>query len=508
MLNLYLTYKAFHACFVDKQDNFLTRLLKTDGYKCTFYTADEEFHKLIFGKQSPERDRILNILLPYDYEIHSGLQLVSLLNRIGNGEKLFINAGLASSIFVLGGISKKKADEISKRLGVLCFAEDDIPKESYSNSINAVSPLDNGKKRNWQTLLDNYNDIRVNTIIINDKYLQKDIDIQENRNKINPLKNIKEILKCLVKKGSRSPLSLLFLFGTSRNSSESDENKRKQLIDEIVNFLKNEIQQKCFMIETLRCKESDKISCYDSNLRRYVYRNDLYFFLHNRFIITNYGIISAENSLNAFDYDHEGTPNFLQTISSTLNISDSSGLNIWETYRSSLSKKVYEKEYECQHLTYADNDMNTIASKHPENRLLSALSEGEKCCYLSVPYDNDWEKIEIIEDNNSFKQDNYATCIYAKTKEDLIPKRDKIRDLFGNMNTEKYPQCPEGNNNFYRIIVSNQSNFENIIVQSPDGSKSVDQKQYINNCFLNKDDAIAIARQIGSILKGVPVKIQ
>lgn len=75
------------------------------------------------------------------------------------------------------------------------------------------------------------------------------------------------------------------------------------------------------------------------------------------------------------------------------------------------------------------------------------------------------------------------------------------------MNIERYRQCPKGEKNFYRITVSDDSNFDCINVQSPDGSKSDNQIQYTNNCFLRQNDAIEIARKISSILRGIPIKV-
>ena len=76
------------------------------------------------------------------------------------------------------------------------------------------------------------------------------------------------------------------------------------------------------------------------------------------------------------------------------------------------------------------------------------------------------------------------------------------------MNIERFPQCPKGETNFYRITVSDDSNFNCINVQSPDGSKSDNQIEYTNNCFLKQNDAIEIANKISSILKGIPVKVE
>ena len=66
-------------------------------------------------------------------------------------------------------------------------------------------------------------------------------------------------------------------------------------------------------------------------------------------------------------------------------------------------------------------------------------------------------------------------------------------------------QCPKGEKGFYRITVSDDSNFARLIVQSPDGSKSANQIQYTNNCFLKKEDAKKIASEISSILRGIPI---
>lgn len=131
------------------------------------------------------------------------------------------------------------------------------------------------------------------------------------------------------------------------------------------------------------------------------------------------------------------------------------------------------------------------------------LREGEECYYLSVPHQNDWANIKIL--HGIYSQDPYSNCIYARTEKLLLGRQSAIQDLFINMNIERYPQCPKGEKGFYRITVSDDSNFARLIVQSPDGSKSDNQIQYTNNCFLKKEDAKKIASEISSILRGIPI---
>ena len=131
------------------------------------------------------------------------------------------------------------------------------------------------------------------------------------------------------------------------------------------------------------------------------------------------------------------------------------------------------------------------------------LREGEECYYLSVPHQNDWANIKIL--RGIYSQDPYSNCIYARTENLLRGRQSAIQDLFINMNIERYPQCPKGEKGFYRITVSDDSNFARLIVQSPDGSKSDNQIQYTNNCFLKKEDAKKIASEISSILRGIPI---
>ena len=480
MLDIYISHKAFHDCVVNESDSFIRSIITSKEKGFVLYGADKPLMESICQETSLEFNASKN----YDLLVRRGIETAELVKQ-NCKEKKEIRCGLSTAIFILGGITPEAASSISKRLGVMCFSDTQIPSASSFKSI--IKTLEAGEEYKWEYILKNFISIPVNSIIINDRYLHK------NPNKT--IINLQNIVRSLITEDITYTIHILLLFSSDAiysNRPDEEYKNKVTILNGLRAFLKDTLSINNLCVEMLLYKKD----------------SDLYKNAHNRFIITNYGIISAEQTLSVFT--RNSVSDVLQTVISSSIFSDDTtdGFEKWIKYLQTITrniKKAFHAEYnniECYSIS--SNEVNTISLCNMKNKLLE-LREGDNCYYLSVPNQNDWANIKILP--GTYSQGPYSNCICAKTEDLLRDRQSKIQDLFKNMNIERYRQCPKGEKNFYRITVSDDSNFDCINVQSPDGSKSDNQIQYTNNCFLRQNDAIEIARKISSILRGIPIKV-
>lgn len=279
MLDLYISKRAFVDSL--KAQNDLTHILK--GSFVSIHAADEELMDKILEPDSYEQ----SLAQDGGWVITPGIELAEKVKAKGRQEKLKIRAGLTSSLFVLGEVTPQMTKEIERKLGVICISDRSIEHLSFMRP-RFENYFDRDEEGDWEQVLENMKNAPLNSIIINDHYLQQYKKGSE--------KNLEEILTQLLRgRVYDFPIQVLFVVGKSQAYLLDDEIKR--VIGVFDRISRNtEIQ---FKIETINCKGSD---------------NDtypLYKDTHNRFILTNYGIITVETSFAAFSRNRSELP---QTI--------------------------------------------------------------------------------------------------------------------------------------------------------------------------------------------------
>ena len=478
MIDIYITHKAFNDCIVNGSNSFLDNIIKRKEGGYTIYAADEQLWESGFQDNSAE----FNAIQMRAMEFKRGVEMAEMVKSNCNGKRE-IKGGLSTAIFILGEITQENASIISYNLGVMCFPDSQIPSASQFKS--ASKTLEIGEPYEWSSLLTNYSKIPVSSIIINDKYLFRDLK--------KTTKNLNDIMTCLFTEETRK-LHILLLCGSVNFKEESEVFKQRVLLGEnMVSIIKSIKTIKNVTIELLFCKG-------DSDLNKV---------LHNRFIITNYGIISAEETLSAFTRNN--LSEVLQTVSTFLIFSDNmpEGFEKWRKYLNSISKLINEAIRNNKD-SYPFYTISNGVLEHKElynmkNKLIE-LREGDKCYYLSVPNQNNWAEIYVKK--GTYHQGPYANCIYSKTKAGLEIKAERIQTLFKHMDTNKYLQCFEISNSdeYYRISISDSPNFGKLEIIR-DGKDTVkNQIQYLNNHFLMLEHAVHFAEQIKSILGGgIPI---
>lgn len=80
---------------------------------------------------------------------------------------------------------------------------------------------------------------------------------------------------------------------------------------------------------------------------------------------------------------------------------------------------------------------------------------------------------------------------------------NKIKELFNDSSFEK---AKEGDNTFYRIIVSNQCNIRTLTVKPSNNKEELIEQlnNYPENCFKTEHDAQSVANEIANICGFAP----
>ena len=105
-----------------------------------------------------------------------------------------IKCGFSHSIAIINGISDNKANDISKKYGIICIpAEDNIVDDKKFDVLKKGETIyvkqDNSNILSWNTALSNFKNLPCNAIIISDHYFYKQAK--------NASGNLKELIKDL-----------------------------------------------------------------------------------------------------------------------------------------------------------------------------------------------------------------------------------------------------------------------------------------------------------------------
>lgn len=191
------------------------------------------------------------------------------------------------SIFILD-MPSQDAIQRQKDTGLLCMSDDVFSLDALTLKctkyleVPSETSLPESKERiTWDDILNHAKGIPCNTILINDHYLFGDDQYNSDRTKVNrdEFKNIVEILNCVLPQKSQDDLvQILFVHDNAGDAND---------LGTISSAIKKKIKDlRDYRITTEFI--SGNRNCY------------LFEHTHNRNIVTNYYIISAEHKLAAF----------------------------------------------------------------------------------------------------------------------------------------------------------------------------------------------------------------
>lgn len=470
MLNLYISHKAFIECLTS--ENALTPIIR--GAHVNVLAADQHLLDEIYKEDSYEQSLEQSLAQSCGFVISSGVDVAETVKAKGRKEKIKVRRGRSSSVFVLSNVDQSMIQEIENKLGVLCLSDDNIVFQSNVNHFEKC--YGRGDSGSWEEFLSDMRGLPLNTIIINDHYLQQ--------YPADSRKNLEDILRQLFK-GKSYDFKVQVLIITGHRTEYIKDDQIRSILTPF--FSISEELSINFKIETINCTGGFP----------------LYKDTHNRFIITDYGIITADKTLAAFK---DGKAGELQTIYwDSILSGEQNACDKYHIYRNTLFADINDAlnkdniDYRCAEWQQENNQLTKkeIDLSKIMNRQISEPQVGDPCFYISVPYQNDWANCEIKK--GEFKADNYNYCVYATTEKELKDQVEQIKKLFAN--PCPYKQADENCEKFFRIIVSDDPNLKTIDYKEGSSKEVRDQKQYQNNCFAKEEDAIEVANKICSILK-------
>ena len=183
-------------------------------------------------------------------------------------------------------IDKEKADKIQKDFGVICQSIDSLDESFLTKGCIDISPHYGDKDYGWDKVLRILKKHPSNAIIINDRNLfsNETLDSSSGRlgNKLG-VDNLYKILDTIIPKRFCGEYHVFLCF----DSCSLNPNVSTDYICEQINSIKRQLNRRnniVFEIFALHGKDSP-----------------FYFITHNRRILTNYFILTAEHQLKAFN---------------------------------------------------------------------------------------------------------------------------------------------------------------------------------------------------------------
>lgn len=259
---------------------------------------DEELDAILL---SDDNDEFQEGISSYNHNgsVKSGSSVIEKIKQGKYNELLSYD----SPVLILG-IDKNTAAKIQVANGVICISDQedynsllqshcsvytekpatkDEAQEGY-NSLNEKS-----SEHNWNNILLGLNNLPCNTIIVNDHYLFKDDNVSDDHGYVAPneLSNIKQIFSYLLPpKIQDDVMHILFVHNMEDNEGKGDTLDWKHTADRVKKAISN-LRDYRMVFEFL----SGNHNC------------NLFSETHNRNIVTNYMILSAEHKLAAFAPD-------------------------------------------------------------------------------------------------------------------------------------------------------------------------------------------------------------
>lgn len=418
-------------------------------------------------------------------------------------------------------VTKPQAEKIQKQYGVICLSaiEENLPEvpECLIAPTKTIFGVKEGK--GWERFKELGEKVPSNTLIIQDRYFFE-YHNDDWSNIDTSYSNFRNIIECfLPPEGFKGVFHLMLIVDWGHIDRRTYRNLYRfySSVTHLTNDRGYEI-----LFEIL-------------SIPQYSYKYDA---THNRTIISNYYSISAEHQIRAFSrtspleylVDQGITCRFLYSSTTTKSsdfwseedLGDSSEVSHkkWiENFQSIILKAVplsgtynefnplrYDNgnvERPPIEYTYYKNNAK-MTHINIENRFFS-LKNGEKCIYLTITNNNNWNDIHVLD--GVYHAQYYKNCIVAAKSPSgqniLNGCMDKIKSLFED---RRFIKAEEGDESFYRIIVSNQCNIRTLTVKPSNSQEELIEqlKNYPENCFKMEHDAQMVANEIANICGFAP----
>lgn len=416
-------------------------------------------------------------------------------------------------------VTKPQAETIQKQYGVICLSaiEENLPEvpECLIAPTKTIYGVKNGK--GWDRFKELGEKVPSNTLIIQDRYFFAYHDEWSNISTSHS--NFNNIIECfLPPRGFKGVFHLMLIVDWMHIDRNTNRN--------LNNFSRS--------VKNLSERRGYEILFEILSIPQYSYKYDK---THNRTIISNYYSINAEHQIRAFSrtspleylVDQGITCRFLYSSTTTKSsdfwseedlgdYSEFSHEKWIENFQSIILKAVplSGTNNEFNPLRYDNGNVKppieytyykNNAKMTPiniENRFFS-LKNGEECKYLTITYKNNWNDIHVLD--GVYHAQYYKNCIVAaksSSGEEILQNcMNKIKELFNDSSFEK---AKEGDNTFYRIIVSNQCNIRTLTVKPSNNKEELIEQlnNYPENCFKTEHDAQSVANEIANICGFAP----
>ena len=182
-------------------------------------------------------------------------------------------------------VDKVTAESIQNNYGVICQSTTDLAECSLITNECKLTLLQNSTNHSWKELFKKGVSVPSNSLIIVDRYIFG-YEGKLNSNYGDGVENIKQILQCILPKTLSCEYHVLVLFDA--NSSKDKCFDIKKVSKQLENF-KNNVLKRPFNVEIELYSVTNKCANYEDT--------------HNRKIISNYFMCSADHLLKAFRHD-------------------------------------------------------------------------------------------------------------------------------------------------------------------------------------------------------------
>ncbi len=488
MIDLYISYNVLNDCLIQQDNhnpllNILKKKLVNVYVDIEKNTLDTLMNGIDSEGSSLENDTftlLFDFINGLDLSLYSGHKRMEIVKNRGKLKP----TTPSSAIFIFDKIGKDDIYYIENKYGVICLSHDYIPelskllRDDYQSYWDTE---DNTRKGSWTQILQPFK-FPCNTFIFCDLYLYKDDYDRRSQNVNDIIKALCLNLSTQNDTSMQSQINILFIWDEIPNKSD----KVKWMSDKIMKVIPN---GRNVRIEFLFCSKNNN-------------RYKLHEHTHNRRLLTNFSLASADHSLAAFDVNGRPMKDQRLTYGTILTGGIS---NEYESILSKISNDIRvlmdltDNSKECTYFACSNSkaEVKSIDLKNLKNRLIlnriMPIDE-EKCYYLDVPRQNDWAHTKIL--SGLYNSDEYANRIVYKESKPLVEIQKRIIDLFSKTsirNADDYSI-------FYQIVVSNNSDLRNVRIEECTCLES-SGKICSNNYFINKKDALEVLYKLKILLK-------
>lgn len=307
MAQFFLSQKAIEDIF--QNEDAMHKILQKQG---VIYVdiKDEELNEILFSDSSDEYPD--NAISSYNRDECQILSCHSIVEDAKNGNYKALR--IYDSPVLILDVNKNEASKISSSNGIICISDqeryDSLLQDHKSVYLEKPATKDDTREgykaldeksrhHTWTDILTRIKSLPCNAVIVNDHYLFKDDHVSDDHNYVDneELRNVKQIFDAILpNKLEDNVMHVLFLHNVVDAEGKGDTADWKHTADRVKKAI-TRLRDYSMTFEFV----SGNHNCH------------LFSETHNRNIVTNYMILSAEHKLAAFN--SKGEPNADQKVS-------------------------------------------------------------------------------------------------------------------------------------------------------------------------------------------------